>query len=96
MVKAADKENGEIMHVQSKGYSLNGRILRVGYCIFLLRISISVTNLINYRLLRSVSSRTTKSQLNLDFFHRACFTIHTYDFIKLYNTILSPYRKPLP
>ncbi|QKX61514.1 uncharacterized protein TRUGW13939_08666 [Talaromyces rugulosus] len=28
MAKAADKENGEIMHVQSKGYSLNGRILR--------------------------------------------------------------------
>jgi hypothetical protein len=96
MAKAADKENGEIMHVQSKGYSLNGRILRVGYSLFLLRISISVTDLIKSRLPRSVSSRTTKSQFSLDFFHRIRFTIHTYDFIKLYNTILSPYRKSPP
>ncbi|CRG91853.1 GrpE protein homolog, mitochondrial [Talaromyces islandicus] len=28
MAKAADKEDGEIMFVQSKGYSLNGRVLR--------------------------------------------------------------------
>ncbi|KAH8699282.1 putative mitochondrial co-chaperone GrpE [Talaromyces proteolyticus] len=28
MAKAADKEDGDIMYVQSKGYSLNGRVLR--------------------------------------------------------------------
>jgi molecular chaperone GrpE len=31
MAKAADKEDGEILYVQSKGYSLNGRVLRVNY-----------------------------------------------------------------
>lgn len=29
MAKAEGKENGDIMFVQSKGYSLNGRVLRV-------------------------------------------------------------------
>lgn len=57
MAKAADKENGEIMFVQSKGYSLNGRVLRVGYSLFLWRIS--ATDSIKYRLPRSASSRTT-------------------------------------
>jgi molecular chaperone GrpE len=29
MAKAEDKQDGDIMFVQSKGYSLNGRVLRV-------------------------------------------------------------------
>lgn len=31
MAKAEGKENGDIMFVQSKGYSLNGRVLRVSH-----------------------------------------------------------------
>lgn len=29
MAKAEDKEDGDIMHVQSKGFLLNGRVVRV-------------------------------------------------------------------
>lgn len=29
MAQAADKEDGDIMYVQSKGFILNGRVLRV-------------------------------------------------------------------
>jgi molecular chaperone GrpE len=29
MAEAKDKQDGEIMHTQSKGFSLNGRVLRV-------------------------------------------------------------------
>lgn len=35
MTKAEDKEDGDIMFVQSKGYSLNGRVLRVSHTAFL-------------------------------------------------------------
>lgn len=41
MAKAADKEDGDILYVQSKGYSLNGRVLRVGYSLFIANFDIS-------------------------------------------------------
>lgn len=37
MAKVEGKENGDIMFVQSKGYSLNGRVLRVSY-LFLFQV----------------------------------------------------------
>lgn len=58
MAKAEGKENGDIMFVQSKGYSLNGRVLRVSHLLIVRHTTITDMNC--SRPPKSVLSRTIK------------------------------------
>lgn len=61
MAKADGMEDGDVMHTQTKGFRLNGRVLRVSFIIFhSLERTIHLTFIILCRLPRSVSSRTSK------------------------------------
>jgi hypothetical protein len=61
MAKAEGLEDGDVMFVQSKGFTLNGRVLRVSTTAISVLKTILTDFLLPARLLRLVSSRTTKS-----------------------------------
>jgi hypothetical protein len=61
MAKSEGLEDGDVMFVQSKGFTLNGRVLRVSTTAISVLMPIMTDVLLSVRLLRLVSSRTTKS-----------------------------------
>lgn len=80
MAKVEGKENGDIMFVQSKGYSLNGRVLRVSlYPI----VRILATDKRYSRPPKSVLSRTIKRHFDILLFSSTVNPIswRVYDFL---------------
>lgn len=84
MSKAEGMEDGDVMYTQSKGFRLNGRVLRVSPVGSCDDVSILLTYLSLLRLPRSASSRTTKSLLShLVHFPNLFFSLYHISYVTI-------------